>query len=201
MLLVLDLAGIFVFSLSGGLAGVRNRLDVFGVLVLAALTGLGGGILRDLLIGAVPPASLADWRYLVVPVVAGLVAFRFHPRLSRIERHIARFDALGLGLFCVTGAVKALQFGLNPFAAALLGMLTGVGGGVLRDLMAGRTPLVLREEIYALAALAGASVAVVAWAGGWYAPWVAVLAAAVCIVIRLLALHHHWQMPHAGNLD
>ncbi len=201
LLLVLDLAGVFVFSLSGALVGVRNRLDVFGVLVLAGLTGLGGGLVRDVLIGAVPPASLADWRYLLVPLVGALITFRFHPRLSRIERHISWFDALGLGLFAVTGATKAMAYGLNPLASALLGMLTGVGGGVLRDVMAGRTPLVLKEDVYALAALAGAGVAVVAWSGGWYGPVTAVLAAGVCVTIRLLALRHRWQLPRADALD
>lgn len=201
VLLVLDLAGTFVFALSGALVGVRNRLDVFGVLVLAGLTGLGGGMVRDVLIGAVPPATLADWRYLLVPPVAGLVAFRFHPGLGRIERHINYFDALGLGLFCVTGATKALQYGLNPLAAALLGMLTGIGGGVLRDLMAGRMPLVLRQEVYAVAGLAGATVVVVAWSAGYQAPWISGVGAAVCIVIRVLALRHSWQIPRALSSD
>lgn len=200
-ILVLDLFGVFVFALSGALVGVRNRLDVFGVLVLAGITGLGGGMLRDVLIGAVPPATLADWRYLVVTPVAGLIAFRFHPGLSRIERHISWFDALGLGLFCVTGTVKALQYDLNPLAAALLGMLTAIGGGALRDVVAGRTPLVLRQEVYALAALAGAAVVVIAWSAGWYQPWVAVAGAVLCVVIRLLAIRHHWQMPRALSID
>ncbi|WP_233493775.1 trimeric intracellular cation channel family protein [Desertihabitans brevis] len=200
--LALDLGGVFVFGLSGALVGVRNRLDVLGILMLAGLTGLGGGVVRDVLIGSVPPANLADWRYLLVPALAGLVAFRFHPRLSRIERYINWFDALGLGLFCVTGAAKALQFGLNPVAAALLGMLTAVGGGILRDVVAGRTPLVIRnDEVYALAALAGACVVVVAWETGWYAPWVAVAGAGVCIALRLLAIRYSWRVPRAQSPD
>jgi uncharacterized membrane protein YeiH len=200
--LALDLGGVFVFALSGALVGVRNRLDVLGILMLAGLTGLGGGVARDVLIGAVPPANLADWRYLLVPALAGIITFRFHPRIGRIERHIHTFDALGLGLFCVTGALKALQHGLNPVAAVLLGMLTAVGGGILRDVVAGRTPLVVRnDEVYALAALAGAGVVVLAWETGWYAPWAAVAGAAVCIALRLLALRYSWRVPRAQSVD
>ena len=122
---ILDLVGIFVFALSGGLVAVRKELDIFGVLVLAGTTGLGGGFLRDVLIGAAPPAALADWRYLMVPVAAGLVTFWFHPALGRMERLVNVFDAAGLALFCVTGALKALDYGLGPVPAALMGMLTG----------------------------------------------------------------------------
>lgn len=196
----LDLAGTFVFALSGALVGVRKQLDVLGVLVLAAITGLGGGMMRDVLIGAAPPATLADWRYLLVPMLAGLVVFRFHPRLSKIERYINWSDALGLGLFCVTGSAKAMLFGLGPVPSALMGILTGIGGGVLRDLLAGRTPVVLKQEVYALPALAGSVVVVVAWQYGVYFPWVAIVAALVCIILRLLAIHYRWEMWHPGDI-
>nr|WP_204920575.1 trimeric intracellular cation channel family protein [Microlunatus panaciterrae] len=196
----LDLAGISVFALSGALVAVRKKLDVVGVLVLALVTGLGGGMLRDLLIGAVPPATLQDWRYLLVPMLAGLVVFRFHPRIARIEPYINVSDALGLGLFCVTGSAKAMQYGLGPVPSALMGVLTGIGGGILRDLLAGRTPIVLRQEVYALPALAGALVVVVPWELGLYRPWVAIAAAGVCIALRLLAIRFRWEMPHAGSL-
>ena len=118
----LDLIGIFVFALSGALLGIRIQFDIVGVIVIGAVTGLGGGIMRDVLIGDIPPASFTDWRYLAVPVVAGLVAFRFHPKLARIERYVDWFDAMGLGLFCVLGTVKALVFGLDPIPAALMGV-------------------------------------------------------------------------------
>src|SRR3954447_1150088 len=137
VLVVLDLVGIFVFAITGALVAVRKDLDVFAVLVLAGVTGLGGGFIRDLLIGAVPPAALADWRYLLVPVVAGTVTFYFHPTLGRAERVVNVLDAAGLSLFCVTGALKALDYGLGPVPAALLGMVTGIGGGVARDVLAG----------------------------------------------------------------
>ena len=138
-----------------------RSLDVFGVLVLAGTTGLGGGFLRDVLIDATPPAALEDWRYLLVPVAAGLLTFGYHPALGRMERTVTVLDAFGLGLFCVTGALKALDYGLGPVPAALMGMVTGIGGGMLRDVLAGRVPAVFRGELYATPALAGAVVVVV----------------------------------------
>jgi uncharacterized membrane protein YeiH len=195
-LIVLDLVGIFVFAISGALVAVRKDLDVFGVLVLAGTTGLGGGFLRDVLIGATPPAALADWRYLLVPVVAGLVSFWFHPALGRMERQVNVFDAFGLALFCVTGALKALDYGLGPLPAALMGMVTGIGGGMARDLLAGRVPAVFRGELYATPALAGAAVAVVLTE---YADLptlaVAALGGGLCLGWRLLAIRRGWQAP------
>jgi uncharacterized membrane protein YeiH len=199
LLVVLDMSGIFVCALSGGLVGVRKGLDLFGVLVLAAATGLGGGFTRDVLIGAVPPAALADWRYLAVPVVAGLVTFLFHPALGRMERLVTVFDAAGLGLFCVAGALKALDYGLGPVPAALMGTLTAVGGGVVRDILAGRVPVVLRSELYATPALVGASVAV---AGGLTAleTWTyAIPAAALCTTWRLVAVWRGWHAPRPAG--
>lgn len=193
--MTLDLVGIFVFAISGGLVAVRKRLDLFGVLVLAGTTGLGGGFLRDVLIGATPPAALVDWRYLVVPVAAGLLTFAYHPALGRMERMVNVFDAFGLSLFCVAGALKALDYGLGPVPAALLGMVTGIGGGMLRDVLTGRLPVVFRGELYATPALAGAAVVVLG--GRWDLPVVAVtiVGAGVCLLWRLLALWRGWQAP------
>jgi uncharacterized membrane protein YeiH len=199
VLTVLDLVGIFVFALSGGLVAVRKELDIFGVLVLAGITGLGGGFLRDVLIGAVPPAALADWRYLLVPVAAGLFTFWFHPALGRRERLVNVFDAAGLGLFCVTGALKALAFGLGPLPAALMGMLTGIGGGILRDMLTGRVPVVLRGELYATPAFVGAVIAVVGSEAGMATAVIAGPAAAVCIGWRLLAMRRGWNAPRPAG--
>lgn len=195
LLTVLDLAGIFVFALSGGLVAVRKELDLFGVLVLAGITGLGGGFLRDVLIGDVPPAALADWRYLVVPVAAGLLTFWFHPAIGRRERLVTVFDAAGLALFCVAGALKALDFDLGPVPAALMGMVTGIGGGMIRDVLAGRVPVVFRGELYATPALVGAAITVVGVTVGVAPAAVAVPAALVCLVWRLLAVRRGWQAP------
>lgn len=194
-LVVLDLVGIFVFAITGALVAVRKGLDVFGVLVLAGTTGLGGGFLRDVLIGATPPVALADWRYLMVPVAAGLVTFWFHPTLGRLERTVTVLDAFGLSLFCVAGALKALDYGLGPLPAALLGMVTGIGGGMVRDVLAGRVPVIFRGELYATPALAGALVAVLGTRADLPGLLVAVAGAAVCLVWRLLAVWRDWQAP------
>lgn len=195
VLVVLDLIGIFVFAISGALVAVRKDLDVFGVLVLAGTTGLGGGFLRDVLIDATPPAALADWRYLMVPVAAGLVTYRYHPTVGRMERQVGVLDAFGLALFCVTGALKALEYGLGPLPAALMGMVTGIGGGMARDLLAGRVPAVFRGELYATPALAGAAIAVLGERLDQPVVLSAFLGAAVCLVWRLLAIWRHWQAP------
>ena len=192
---VLDLVGIFVFGITGALVGVRKKLDVFGIQVLALVTGLGGGFLRDVLIGATPPAALADWRYLAVPVVAGLITFFLHPGIGRVERLVNVFDAAGLALFCVTGARKALDYGLSPLSAALLGTISGIGGGVIRDVLSGRVPVVLRSEIYATPAFLGAGIVVVAYAAGYKASWVALAGAVVCFLIRLIAIRRGWNAP------
>ena len=159
-LLVLDLVGTFVFALSGAVAVVKERLDLFGVLVLSFAAGNAGGITRDLLIGAVPPGAISDWRYLAVSLLAGLVVFFWYPiseRLRNLSSLILIFDAAGLALFAVVGTQKALGYGLNPVMAPLLGMLSGIGGGMLRDVLVAQIPTVLRAELYAVAALAGAS--------------------------------------------
>jgi uncharacterized membrane protein YeiH len=194
-LVVLDLVGIFVFAISGGLVGVRKDLDVFGILVLAGTTGLGGGFLRDVLIGATPPAALADWRYLMVPVAAGVLTFWFHPAVGRRERAVTVLDAFGLGLFCVTGTLKALDYGLGPVPAALMGMVTGIGGGMARDLLASRVPVVFRGELYATPALAGAFVTVLGARLDLPTAVVAAAGAGVCIVWRLVAMWRNWQAP------
>ncbi len=194
-LVVFDLAGIFVFAISGALVAVRKELDVFGVLVLAGATGLGGGLLRDVLIDATPPAALEDWRYLMVPVAAGLLTFFFHPVVGRVERPVTVFDAFGLALFCVTGALKALEYGLGPLPAALMGMVTGIGGGMLRDLLTGRVPVVFRGELYATPALAGAALAVTGEELGLPVVVSALVGGGVCLAWRLLAMWRQWQAP------
>ena len=194
-LVVLDLVGIFVFAISGALVAVRKELDVFGVMVLAGVTGLGGGFLRDVLIDATPPAALQDWRYLLVPVAAGLVTFLYHPALGRMERLVNVFDAFGLALFCVAGALKAVDYGLGPLPAALLGMTTGIGGGMMRDVLAGRVPVIFRGELYATPALAGALVAVLLDRAEVPYGLAAAAGATVCLVWRLLSMWRGWQAP------
>ena len=199
LLLVLDLAGTFVFAISGGMLGVQRRLDVFGVLFLSFAASSAGGITRDLLIGAVPPAAIADWRYLVVAVGAGLLTFLAYLRMARLHTAILVSDAVGLALFTVAGAEKALNYGINPVMAALLGMLTGIGGGVVRDLLVARTPPVLERGLYAVPALVGAMLVVVGEGLNWPIVPTAVVAAAICFVVRLLAIRKGWNLPVAQS--
>ncbi|HET8743470.1 MAG TPA: trimeric intracellular cation channel family protein [Gaiella sp.] len=201
LLLVLNLAGTFVFGLSGGLAGVQARLDAFGVVVLAVTVGLAGGITRDVLIG-IPPQTFRDWRYLAVAGGAGLVTFLAAPMLERLERPVLVFDAAGLALFCVTGASTALDHRVGAVSAVVLGAITGIGGGMLRDILLREIPTVLRTGLYAIPALIGATIVVVASESGTHNLVVPIVGAAVCFVIRLAGLHFDLNVPHApGHRD
>lgn len=197
LLLVLDLIGTFVFAISGATAGVRRRVDLFGVLVLSFVAGNAGGITRDVLIGSIPPGAIDDWRYLAVSLLAGVITFFWSPAIERLSSPVLVFDAAGLGLFAVAGTEKALAFGLNPAMAALLGMLTGIGGGMARDILLAEIPTVLRADIYALAALAGAIIVI---AGDFlHAPAIVgtTVGALFCFGLRLMAIHRGWRLPVA----
>ena len=198
LLLVLNLAGTFVFGLSGGLAGVQKRLDMFGVVVLAVVVGLAGGVTRDLLIG-VAPQTFRDWRYLAVAGGAGLVTLLAHQVLQELERPILVLDAAGLALFCVTGASTALDYRMGAVEAVVLGAITGIGGGVLRDVLLGEIPVVLRTGLYAIPALVGAAIVVVASRGGTHNLVFPLLGALVCFVIRLAGLHFDLNIPQAPS--
>lgn len=196
LLLVLDLAGTFAFALNGALTAVRvTRLDIVGVVTLGMITALGGGIVRDILIDDLPPATFSDWRYLAVAAAGSLLAFLFGRVLDRLARPITVLDAAGLSLFAVTGASKALQLGLGPAQAVILGAITGVGGGTLRDVLTQRVPTVLRSELYAIPALAGATLTVVSIRLESYGVVAAVCAAAVCFTIRLLGVRFDLNAP------
>lgn len=186
--LILDLVGVFVFALSGGLVAVKKRLDLFGVLVLAGAAALGGGVLRDLLIGAVPPVGISDWRLLTAAGLAGLVTFVFHPGVARISRVVRLLDAAGLAVFAVGGSLKALGAGVGPIAAVLVGLITAIGGGMLRDVLAGQVPEVLRRELYAVPALLGSVVVVVAHELGHLNTVVVWGSVAVVFGVRMLAV-------------
>jgi uncharacterized membrane protein YeiH len=193
----LDFLGTFVFALSGAVAAVKRDLDLFGVLVLSFVAATTGGIIRDVLIGAVPPAALVDWRYLVVSVSAGILVFHWGPSIDRVRSPVQLFDAAGLALFAVSGAQKALAFGLDAPMAALLGMLTGIGGGIARDIMLTEIPTVLRAELYAVAALAGASVVVAGELLDMPSVAMTLAGALLCVVLRLGSIYRGWHLPRA----
>jgi uncharacterized membrane protein YeiH len=199
LLLVLDVLGTFVFALSGATAGIRRRLDVFGVLVLSFVAGNFGGITRDLMIGAVPPAALVDWRYLAVSLLAGGITFYWFAGIDRMRSSVLVFDAAGLGLFAVSGTQKALGLGLNPVMAAVLGMLTGIGGGIVRDVLVAEIPNVLRADLYATAALAGAAVVVAGELLQITSAATMIAGAALCFGLRLMAIQRGWRLPLAKS--
>ena len=198
LLLALDLTGTFAFGLNGALTAVRaTRLDIVGVITLGVITAMGGGIIRDLLIGDVPPATLRDWRYLALAVGGGLAAFTLSQWLNRLEMPINVLDAVGLSVFAVIGASKALAFGLGVAPAIILGTITGVGGGTIRDTLVGQVPVVLRSELYAIPALVAAAITVATIKMGVYGLPAALAAAAVCFVIRMLGVHFGLNAPGA----
>ena len=192
---ILDLAGTFAFAISGAVAARDRGLDWFGVIVIAFAVACGGGVLRDLCIGAVPPAGLTDWRYLAVAMAAAFMTMATSALVARLAHPVMLFDSLGLGLFAVTGAQKALIFGHNAEVAILLGVVTAVGGGVIRDVLLTRVPVILQREIYASAALAAAVIVVGANTLGWGTDWSPWLAVAVCIGLRYFSLQYHWHLP------
>ena len=198
-LLFLDLAGTFVFALSGAMTGARHRLDLFGVLVLSFAAGNAGGLTRDLLLGITPPPAISDWRFIAVSLTAGLITFFHVPFFHRVRSPVLMLDAAGLALFAVSGTVKALGAGLNPLGAVLLGILTGVGGGMLRDVLVSEVPMVLRGELYASAALAGAAVVVLGGLLQVPTGMAAVAGALLCFVLRYLAIRRGWRLPIADH--
>jgi uncharacterized membrane protein YeiH len=199
LLLVLNLVGTFVFGLSGGMAGVRKQLDLFGAVVLAVVVGIAGGTIRDLLIG-IPPATFRDWRYLAVAGGAGLLTSLAHPAIDRLQRPIDALDAAGLALFCVTGAATALAHRLGVVDAVILGAITGIGGGMLRDVLVGEIPTVLRGGLYAIPALVGAAIVVVAYHGGDHTIVFPLVGAAACFLMRMAGLRYGIGLPRAADV-
>ncbi len=199
LLAVLDLGGTAVFAVSGALVAVRKELDLFGVLTVAVATALGGGLVRDALIGVRPPAAFQDWRYLVVPAVTGLVTFFLHRQVERLTGAIRLFDAAGLALFVVSGTTVALRAGLGPVPAVAMGVLTGVGGGVVRDVLVREIPVVLQRELYAVPALLGATVVVVADRAGVQGAGVAGSAAVLVFGVRVAGIALDVHFPRATS--
>ncbi|MFE9815458.1 trimeric intracellular cation channel family protein [Streptomyces sp. NBC_00236] len=197
----LDIVGIFVFAISGALLAVRKNFDVFGIAVLAEATALGGGLFRDVIIGAVPPAAFTDLGYFTTPLLAAGLVFFLHPQVERIQVGVNVFDAAGLGLFCVTGTVKAYDYGLGLTASAALGLTTAVGGGVLRDVLANEVPSLLRwdRDLYAVPAIVGAAMIVLCIRFEALNAFTSGCAVITAFTLRILALRYHWRAPRAYN--
>jgi uncharacterized membrane protein YeiH len=193
-LLIGDLAGVAVFAAAGGTLAVAKRLDIFGVVFVGFVSALGGGIIRDLVIDQ-PPLAFYDWRYGTTAVLASFVVFWWHARLGRMRHTTLLLDAAGLALFTVTGTIKALDAGVPAMGACMLGMLTGIGGGLARDLLLGEIPVVLQREIYALAALIGAIAVATLIRTGWASIINIILAGGLIFAVRLISIYRHWSAP------
>jgi uncharacterized membrane protein YeiH len=193
--LTLNLVGTFAFGLTGGIQAVRKKMDLFGVLVLSVATGLGGGVMRDILLGHIPPATLSGWWYPATASLGGVIIFVWFTRVIHHGRFLTAFDAVGLGIFTVTGTTIALGSGLDPAASALLGILTGVGGGVLRDVLAAEVPLIFRSEVYAVASLFGAIIVIVAFETGLLGFPAEIIAAAATFSLREVSVRRGWKIP------
>ncbi|HEY8289449.1 MAG TPA: trimeric intracellular cation channel family protein [Acetobacteraceae bacterium] len=193
----LDGAGTFIFALSGAVLAIQKRFDIFGVLFLSFVVGVVGGMTRDVLIGAVPPAAIANWHDFAIAIGGGLLTFIAYPLVQSFNRPVLVLDALGLSLFAVTGAQKAISYGINPVMAAVLGMISGIGGGMTRDVLAMQVPLVLREDLYAVAALAAGAIVSLGSLLGLPPFYPVFLGAAVCIWLRMMAIFRGWRAPVA----
>jgi uncharacterized membrane protein YeiH len=194
---ILDLIGTAAFAASGAWVGVRKHMDLFGVLVLGVVTAVGGGTLRDLLLGDIPPFSLKDETYIYIAIAISLIVFVNRVRFAVFEKPLLYFDAVGLGTFVVIGTIKALDFQLGWLGAILMGVMTGTAGGVIRDILANQVPMILRREIYASACVAGGALLVVLEVLGVGRSLAALLAAGTVIVVRLLAIHYDWSLPRS----
>lgn len=196
-MMVLDGLGSFVFALSGGLLAVEKRFDLFGVLLLAFVVAVTGGITRDLLIGAVPPVAVASWHTLAIAMLGGLLTFFVYPLVQSLRRGVLVLDAIGLAVFAVAGAQKALQYGIDPVMAAVLGMVSGIGGGIMRDVLAGSVPTVMRADLYALAALAAAGTVSIGHLVDVQPLVPMLLGMSACVFLRLMAIYRGWRAPVA----
>lgn len=200
LLLAVDFAGTLVFAVEGAMAAARGHLDLLGALVLAFATALGGGIIRDVLIGANPPNAIRDWRYGAIAFAGAAVVFLFAGPVRDIPHMLLlTLDAAGLSLFCVAGAEKALEYNIHPFIAILMGGITGVGGGTIRDVLLAQVPTVLRADVYATAALTGAAMVVVARRVKLPDSIAAVAGLIVCFMLRMVSLWRHWNLPVLGK--
>lgn len=200
LLLAIDLIGTLVFAVEGASAAVQANLDILGLMVLAFATALGGGIIRDVLIGAIPPNSIRDWRYPATAFLGGTVVFLQSSFINRVPVSLViTLDAAGLALFAVAGAAKALDYKIHPFLAMLMGGITGVGGGTIRDVLLARVPSVLRSDVYAAAALAGAAAMILALKLKLRPAIATTIGIAVCFALRMIAVHLHWNLPRVAS--
>lgn len=196
---LVDLVASFLFAVEGATAAVSGGLDFFGLLVLAFSTALVGGVVRDLLIGAVPPQAIRDWRYSAAAFTGAFAVFFLHRYLQLVPfKVMTSLDAACLALFAVAGTEKALAYQIHPFIATLMGTITAVGGGTVRDVLLAQIPRVLHADVYATAAMAGSTVMVVSRKLGLRPVPSAVLGGLVCFGLRMVSVWQHWSLPRVA---
>ncbi|ALE94248.1 hypothetical protein AOC05_13530 [Arthrobacter alpinus] len=198
--LMLDLVGVFFFAVSGSLLAARKGFDLVGSVLLGSMVGLGGGVVRDIVLNTGPPVAFTNPVYLAPPLLAAVIVYFMPRNIERSSRLLLTFDAGGLALFCITGALKALNAGMNPVAALLLGVTTAVGGGILRDVTANEVPRLFDpKDLYAIPAFVGAGLATALWNLGWFNLVTGTLSAAVVFSLRMLSLRFGWHAPLAAR--
>ena len=193
--MILNYAGIAVFASSGVTVGVRKGFDLFGIATMGVLTGVGGGVLRDVLLDIMPPQSIQHWPNITVALIAVAIATPFAHLVMRLNRAVLILDAIGMGFFATSGAAIAVDNGASWFAAGIIGMLTAIAGGILRDVLAREVPYVMGpDDLYAIPAMLGAATYL---AIDYFGPqWVAVaVGTALATLLRLAALAFHWRLP------
>ncbi len=200
LLFAADIAGTVVFAVEGAMAAINGNLDLVGIAVLAFCTALGGGVIRDMLLGALPPAALRDWRYPAIPIGTALLVFFLHRQIRAIPAVAMQvLDAAGLALFAIAGTIKARLHKMNALVAILLGTITAVGGGTIRDLFLNQVPGVLRFEVYATAAFLGSAAMLAARKLRASSDTSAVIGGVLCFVVRIVSLWRHWNLPRVLN--
>lgn len=198
--LALDLLGVFFFAVSGSLLAARKGFDLVGSLLLGSMVGLGGGVVRDIILADGPPAAFSNPIYMSAPLLAAVVVYFVAGRVEKVSRLVLTFDAGGLALFCITGTLKALDAGMNALAAILLGVTTAVGGGILRDVTANRVPRVFDpKDLYAIPAFLGAALTALLWHAGIFNVIAGTIIAVLVFVLRLLSLKFGWHAPLAAR--
>ncbi|MGL1886471.1 MAG: trimeric intracellular cation channel family protein [Reichenbachiella sp.] len=190
-----NLIGTVVFAISGALTASDHKMDVFGSLVIAFMTALGGGTIRDLLLDSHPIGWMDDPNYLYAVLAAIVLGYLFKPIIEKGRKTMFVFDTIGIGMFSILGTEKALTFGLSPTIAIMMGILTAVFGGVLRDVMIGRVPLIFRKEVYATACLAGSIIYYLLIQTNLPFPYTLIIPISFIMIIRLLAVKHKWSLP------
>ncbi len=197
MLYILDLCGTFVFAVTGGLKAVKNDLDILGIIVLSVITGVGGGIVRDIIIGLKTPMAFQDESYLIISIAASIIVFFWGGKIESRMTTIKILDAIGMGLFASIGARKAIVFGMGPIGILMMAVITATGGGMIRDIFVREVPAIIRIDIYATAALCGGIVVLVLNQLGIGESYQYIAAIITTMGMRLLAMKLDLHLPRA----